>query len=295
MAAVIANEFTEAADLYLSALIEIGLVLFTITLIVNRCRACSSGAWPPKRGAPVAVVAPRGQAAPHEPNTLRKAFSSLFVGFCALSVLLALVPLAFVLFYVVSQGIPSLNLDFFTQMPKPVGEPGGGMANAIVGTLILTGLGSLMAIPVGIMSGIYMSEYAGTRFAALVRFAADTLNGVPSIVIGVFVYGLAVLPFKQFSAMAGGMALGMMMIPIIARTTEELLLLVPGTMREGALALGATRAARSSRWSSRPPCPASSPASCSRWPGSPARPRRCCSPRSTTGSSPPASRSRSRR
>jgi len=116
------------------------------------------------------------------------------------------------------------------------------MANAIVGTLILTSLGSLMAIPIGIVSGVYMSEYAGTRYAAAVRFAADTLNGVPSIVIGVFVYGFAVLPFKQFSALAGGVALGIMMIPIIARTTEELLLLVPSTMREGALALGATKA-----------------------------------------------------
>ena len=116
------------------------------------------------------------------------------------------------------------------------------MANAIVGTLILIGLGSLFAIPVGILSGVYMSEYAGTRFGSAVRFAADTLNGVPSIVIGVFAYGIAVLPFKQFSALAGGLALGIMMIPIIARTTEELLLLVPGTMREGALALGATRA-----------------------------------------------------
>jgi phosphate transport system permease protein len=172
----------------------------------------------------------------------RKITSSVFVAFCALSVLLALVPLAFVLFFVVSQGIQSLNVAFFTHMPAPVGEPGGGMANAIVGTLILVGLGALFAIPVGILSGVYMSEYAGTRFASLVRFAADTLNGVPSIVIGVFVYGIAVLPFKQFSAFAGGLALGVMMIPIIARTTEELLLLVPGTMREGALALGATHA-----------------------------------------------------
>ena len=172
----------------------------------------------------------------------RKLVSSLFVGYCALSVLLALVPLAFILFFVVTQGIQAINIDFFTHMPTPVGEPGGGMANAIVGTLILTGLGSLMAIPIGIMSGIYMSEYAGSRVASAVRFAADTLNGVPSIVIGVFAYGVAVLPFKQFSAIAGGIALGIMMIPIIARTTEELLLLVPGTMREGALALGATRA-----------------------------------------------------
>jgi phosphate transport system permease protein len=173
---------------------------------------------------------------------LRKLLSSLFVAFCAGSVIVALVPLGFVLFFVVSQGIQSLNVDFFMHMPKPVGEPGGGMGNAIVGTLMLTGLAAAMAVPIGVVSGVYMSEYAGTRFAAVVRFAADTLNGVPSIVIGVFAYGVAVLPFKQFSALAGGFALGIMMIPIIARTTEELLLLVPGAMREGALALGATRA-----------------------------------------------------
>ena len=172
----------------------------------------------------------------------RKILSSLFVAFCAGSVLLALVPLALVLFFVVSQGIQALNFEFFVGMPKPVGEPGGGMANAIAGTLILTGLGALFAVPIGILSGVYTSEYAGTRLASAIRFAADTLNGVPSIVIGVFVYGLAVLPFKQFNAIAGGLALGIMMIPIIARTTEELLLLVPNTMREGALALGATRA-----------------------------------------------------
>src|SRR4051812_46748137 len=172
----------------------------------------------------------------------RKALSSLFVAFCAGAVLLALIPLAMILFFVVSQGIRSLNIDFFTHMPAPVGEAGGGMANSIVGTLILTGLGSLMAIPIGILSGVYMAEYAGSRFASAIRFAADTLNGVPSIVIGVFAYGVAVLPFRQFSAIAGGLALGVMMIPIIARTTEELLLLVPSTMREGALALGATPA-----------------------------------------------------
>jgi len=172
----------------------------------------------------------------------RKVVSAAFVAFCALSVLLALVPLALVLFFVVAQGVRALNVQFFTHMPAPVGESGGGMANSIVGTLILTSLGSIFAIPIGILSGVYMSEYSGTRFAAAIRFAADTLNGVPSIVVGVFVYGLVVLPVKQFSAIAGGVALGIMMIPIIARTTEELLLLVPGTLREGALALGATRA-----------------------------------------------------
>ena len=173
---------------------------------------------------------------------MRKVLSSIFVAFCAGAVIFALVPLVMILFFVISQGVRALNVDFFTHMPTPVGEPGGGMANSIVGTLILTGLGSLMAIPIGILSGVYMAEYAGSRFATAIRFAADTLNGVPSIVIGVFAYGIAVLPFKQFSAIAGGLALGIMMIPIIARTTEELLLLVPGMMREGALALGATRA-----------------------------------------------------
>jgi phosphate transport system permease protein len=171
----------------------------------------------------------------------RKLVSSLFVIFCGLAVVLALIPLGFILFFVVSQGIQALNLEFFTHLPLPVGEAGGGMANAIVGTLMLVGLAASMAIPIGVVSGIYISEYAGTRFASAVRFAADTLNGVPSIVIGMFAYAVAVLPFKQFSALAGGFALGVMMIPIIARTTEELLLLVPGAMREGALALGATR------------------------------------------------------
>jgi phosphate transport system permease protein len=172
----------------------------------------------------------------------RRALSSVVVGLCAASVLVALVPLALVLFYVVTQGIASLSAGFFTQMPKPVGEPGGGMANAIVGSLMVTTIGALFAIPIGVISGIYAAEYPGTRFASSVRFAADTLNGVPSIVIGIFVYGVAVLPFRQFSALAGGLALGIMMIPLIVRTTEELLRLVPSTLREGALALGATRA-----------------------------------------------------
>ena len=175
-------------------------------------------------------------------NMRRRIVSHVAVTLCALSVLVALVPLAFILFFVVTQGIQALNWDFFTQLPKPVGEPGGGMANAIVGTLMLSALGALFAIPLGIVSGVYMSEYAGSRFAAAVRFAADTLNGVPSIVIGVFVYGIVVLQMRRFSMVAGSVALGIMMIPIIARNTEELLRLVPQSLREGALALGATRA-----------------------------------------------------
>jgi phosphate transport system permease protein len=172
----------------------------------------------------------------------RKLKSNILVVLCGGAVVLALIPLAFVLFFVVGQGISSLNWNFFTHMPAPVGEAGGGMANAIVGSLMVTGLGALFAIPIGVTAGMYAAEYAGSRLASTVRFAADTLNGVPSIVIGVFVYGLVVLPFKQFSALAGGVALGVMMIPIIARTTEELVKLVPTALREGALALGASRA-----------------------------------------------------
>jgi phosphate transport system permease protein len=171
----------------------------------------------------------------------RKLVSNVVVGLCGASVAVALVPLFFVFFYVLKQGFSSLSWDFFTKMPKPVGEAGGGMANAIAGTLILIGLASLVAIPVGLISGIYLSEYPKSKLATAVRFTADVLNGIPSIVIGIFAYALVVLPVKRFSALAGGVALGFMMIPIITRTTEELLNLVPQTLREGALALGATR------------------------------------------------------
>jgi phosphate transport system permease protein len=174
-------------------------------------------------------------------DAYRKVKSTVVVWLCGISVLIALVPLGFILFFVVSQGILSLNFAFFTNLPAPVGETGGGMANSIVGTLILIGIGALFAIPIGVISGVYSAEFAGTKLATAVQFAADTLNGVPSIVIGIFVYGIAVLPFKQFNALAGGLALGIMMIPIITRTTEELLKLVPVSLREGALALGATR------------------------------------------------------
>jgi len=175
-------------------------------------------------------------------DTRRRILSHVVITLCGMAILVALVPLVLVLFHVISQGISSLNFAFFTEMPRPVGEPGGGMANAIAGSLIVTLLGAVFAIPIGVMSGIYAAEYSGTRIAGGVRFAADTLNGVPSIVIGVFVYTIAVLPFRSFSALAGGLALGIMMIPLIMRTTEELLRLVPPTLREGALALGATRA-----------------------------------------------------
>jgi phosphate transport system permease protein len=171
----------------------------------------------------------------------RKLFSRFFEILCGLAVVIALIPLAMILFYVIKEGAGALNWDFFTKMPKPVGETGGGMANAIVGTLILIGIAALFAVPIGGICGVHLAEYPSTRFSSVVRFAADVLNGVPSIVVGIFAYGLVVLPVKRFSAIAGGVALGFLMIPIVVRTTEELLRLVPGGLREGALALGATR------------------------------------------------------
>src|SRR6059036_619618 len=172
----------------------------------------------------------------------RRLVSGAFVGFCAACVLAALIPLGFILFFLLRQGLPAINYAFFTQTPKPVGEAGGGMANAIAGTLVLIGTAAVFAVPTGVLAAVFLSEYRRNPLSTAVRFAADVLNGVPSIVIGIFAYGVLVLPFKQFSALAGSLALGIMMIPIIARTTEELLLLVPAAMREGALALGATRA-----------------------------------------------------
>jgi len=173
---------------------------------------------------------------------MRKFKSNLIVALCGASVLLALVPLAMILFYVISRGFSALNWAFFTQMPKPVGEAGGGMGNAIVGTLILIVIAGVIAIPVGVLSGVHLAEFKGTRFSSMVRFAADVLNGVPSIVIGIFAYAIIVLPLKRFSALAGGFALAIIMVPVVARTTEELLRLVPGGLKEAALALGATRA-----------------------------------------------------
>jgi len=175
-------------------------------------------------------------------NWWRRAMSHVVVLLCGSAVLLALVPLALILFYVITQGLSAVTWSFFTRVPGQVGETNGGMANGIVGSLIVTGLGAVFAIPIGVTAGVYAAEYRGTRLAGAIRFAADTLNGVPSIVIGVFAYGVAVLPFHHFSALAGGFALGVMMLPLVMRTTEELLLLVPASLREGALALGATRA-----------------------------------------------------
>jgi len=172
----------------------------------------------------------------------RKAWNTAAIGACYVAAGVVVLPLGLIVAHLLSHGLSSLNWAFFTHMPTPVGEPGGGMANAIAGTLILIGLAAGIAVPIGIVSGIYVSEYRKTSLASAVRFSADILNGVPSIVIGLFAYTMAVLPFQRFSAIAGGLALGIMMIPLIVRMTEELLNLVPPTLRDGALALGATRA-----------------------------------------------------
>jgi phosphate transport system permease protein len=159
-------------------------------------------------------------------------------GVCAL---LAVSVLFFILGYLVYHGGRSINWDFFTKLPKPVGETGGGMANAIVGSAKLLLLASLLGAPIGFLGAVYLAEFSGSKVAFVVRYAADLLNGVPSIVIGIFAFSLAVLPFKHFSTLAGGFALGLMMIPITLRSTEEFLLAVPRSLREAAMALGASK------------------------------------------------------
>jgi len=168
----------------------------------------------------------------------RKIKSAIVSGFCLISAGVVIAPLALVLFYLLKAGASSLDPHFFTQLPKPVGESGGGMANAIVGSLTLLGLAALVGIPIGVLAGVYLSEFGSPRMKWAVRFAADILNGTPSIVWGIVVYALVVLPMQGYSAYAGGLALGFMMIPIITRTTEEMLALVPNGYREAAFALG---------------------------------------------------------
>jgi phosphate transport system permease protein len=160
-------------------------------------------------------------------------------GLTILATIVVISPLIAIFAYLLYKGASSLNLNFFTKVPAPVGETGGGMANAIVGSAVLLGIGSVLGVPVGIAAGIFLSEFGrGRRLGDLIRFTADVLNGVPSIVMGVAVYALIVLPQRHFSALAGGVALGIMMIPTITRTTEEMLLMVPHPIREAALGLG---------------------------------------------------------
>jgi len=171
-------------------------------------------------------------------HAYRKGVDYMVRGACILATIVALIPLGSVLYYVFVRGIGGINLAFFTELPKPVGETGGGMANAISGTLRLVGLACLFGIPPGVLAGVYLAEFGNTKFGRIVRFSADVMAGVPSITVGLFVYALVVMRTKQFSAFSGGLALAVLMLPTVTRTTEELLRLVPESLREAALGLG---------------------------------------------------------
>ncbi len=171
----------------------------------------------------------------------RRARSAVMVGLTVVASILATLPLLLILGLLIQKGASSLSWDFFTAMPKPVGETGGGMANAILGTVMLIAIASSIGLPVGIGAGLYLAEHRGTKFAFLVRFLSDVLNGLPSIVVGIFAWQFLVRPVKHFSALAGGIALAAMMIPLVTRTTEEMIRLVPASLREAALALGYPR------------------------------------------------------
>jgi phosphate transport system permease protein len=173
--------------------------------------------------------------------TRRKAVNAVMLSLSGVCTVVAVSVLFFILGYLVVHGGTSLNWNFFTKLPTPVGESGGGMANAIVGSAKLLLLASMFGIPIGFCGGVYLAEYGGTTFPFIVRYMTDLLNGVPSIVMGIFAYTLIVLPQRHFSTLAGGLALGVMMIPISLRTTEEFLRAVPQALREGAMALGASK------------------------------------------------------
>jgi phosphate transport system permease protein len=194
------------------------------------------------RGTTPGPVAPRRfarRAALTVPR--RRAVSTLMVGLTYVAAGLAMLPLVLIFGYIVSKGASTLSIDFFTKMPTGDVGPGGGMANAIAGTLILIAIASAIGLPVGIGAGLYLAESGATRLATAVRFLADVLNGLPSIVLGIFAWQLLVRPVGHFSALAGGVALGAMTIPLVTRTTEEMVLTVPSALREAALALGYTR------------------------------------------------------
>ncbi len=171
----------------------------------------------------------------------RRAVNLLMLGLTAVCAVVTLSALAFILGYLVYKGGSSVNVAFFTRLPAPVGEAGGGMANALIGSAKLLLLAAIIGIPLGIMTGVYIAEYARPAAAFALRYVTDLLNGVPSIVIGIVAYTLVVLPMRQFSTLAGGVALGVMLVPIVVRGTEEFLRAVPGSLREASLALGAPR------------------------------------------------------
>ena len=236
MSAVIANEFAEATyDLYLSVLIETGAGALRRDSAAQRSRALAgvAGCTGSKRGA-MTMKPARNYA-------VRRVSNFVMLALAAASTAIAVGFLFSVLGYVLIQGGSALNLEFFTGLPRPVGQPGGGMGNAIVGTLILLAIASAVALPIGIGAGVYLSEYGHGRLGTAIRFTTDVLTGVPSIVVGIFVYTLLVLPLRSFSALAGGVALAIIMLPTVTRATEEMLKLVPARSERRRL-----------RWASQP-------------------------------------------
>jgi phosphate transport system permease protein len=169
----------------------------------------------------------------------RKTVNSFMLTMTIVTTVIVVAPLIWILAYVTRQGLPAINLAFFTELPTPVGVAGGGIVNALVGSLMTVGLGLCIAAPVGMMAGIYAASHPNSTFGLLIRFGTDVISGVPSIVMGIFAYSLIVLPQRHFSALSGGVVLAFIMVPIIVRTTEEMLKLVPNTLREASLALGA--------------------------------------------------------
>jgi phosphate transport system permease protein len=269
IASIIANEYTEATyDLYLSALTQLGVVLMLVTVVLNAAArilikhvsqgrkgaaffASRLAMWrrqtTPTRASGTAA-ATDGQPAPGSQQALASGSSStrsqwvdrIMTAVLGSFFLTTVLPLFFILGYLIYQGVSSLNLAFFVNLPAPVGQTGGGMANAIVGSLLLVGLATLFAVPVGLLAAIYLAEYRSDRLGPVVRFVGELLGGVPSIVIGIFAYTLVVKPLGHFSGWAGSFALGVMMVPVMMRASEEALKLVPQTLRQASYALGAS-------------------------------------------------------
>ena len=229
---MIANEFTEATgDVYLSALVELGLVLFALTMVINAAAQLLI----------IATTRKGSTAGLMDRIARRNIVNNVMLTLTGICTVLTVSTLFLILGFLVLNGWRSLNWDFFTKLPLSAGETGGGMANAIVGSGIVISIAAVIGIPVGFLGGIYLAEFGGKTFAMLVRYTADLLNGVPSIVIGIFAWTVIVVPMHHFSAWAGGFALSLMMIPIGLRATEQFLRGVPNSLREGSLALGASK------------------------------------------------------
>jgi phosphate transport system permease protein len=242
IASVIANEFTEATyDLYLSALVELGLLLLVVSALVNSLaralirRATRTRAARPLLGGRLALpLLPRLLSA--------RSMNHVMTGALGLCLVATVGPLFLILAHLLVNGVSALNVDFFLRLPAPVGQTGSGLANALVGSALLVGLATAMAVPVGILAAVYLAEHRSRYLGPAVRFVGELLSGVPSIVIGIFAYHLVVRPMGHFSGWAGAFALAVIMLPIVMRATEEALKLVPRAIRNASHALGASHA-----------------------------------------------------